>query len=431
MSPAVAPAAGPGARAVARDVLQLVLDGRRTLDSVMETMPEVARLAPRDRAFARLLAATVLRRLGQIDEVIDGMLDRPADLSHGRTRHALRLGAAQLLFLATPPHAAVSETVALAPQRHRGLVNAVLRRVAREGEARAARQDAARANTPGWLWDAWTAAYGEPTARAIAGIHLREPPLDITVRTAPEVWARRLKAAILPTGSLRRATAGPVTALPGYDDGAWWVQDAAAALPARLLGDVAGRRVIDLCAAPGGKTAQLAAAGAEVVAVDSSAERMRRLEANMRRLGLAVRTVVADARTWRPGRPAELVLLDAPCTATGTIRRHPDVARLKSPEDVARMVEVQDRLLDAAVEMTAPGGRLVYCACSLQPEEGPDRIAALLARGAPVRRRAVLPAEIGGLAECVTAEGDLRTLPAHLADAGGLDGFYAARLERT
>ncbi|MFN4088086.1 MAG: methyltransferase domain-containing protein, partial [Alphaproteobacteria bacterium] len=218
--------------------------------------------------------------------------------------------------------------------------------------------------------------------------------------------------------------------LPGFTAGAWWVQDAAAALPARLLGRVAGRRVIDLAAAPGGKTAQLAAAGAAVTAVDRAPARMRRLHENLARLGLIAETVVADAAAWRPDAPADAVLLDAPCTATGTIRRHPDVARVKAPADVARLAAVQDRLLAAAVEMAGPGCVIVYACCSLQPEEGPERIAALLAADARVARDPVRGEEVAGLSELLTADGDLRTLPSHLADRGGMDGFFAARLRR-
>jgi 16S rRNA (cytosine967-C5)-methyltransferase len=241
----------------------------------------------------------------------------------------------------------------------------------------------------------------------------------------------RLDAALLPTGSLRRpAAAGPVEELPGFAEGAWWVQDAAAALPARFLGPVAGKRVIDLCAAPGGKTAQLAAAGARVAAVDRSAKRLERLTENLARLDLAAETVAADAALWRPTEPAAAVLLDAPCTATGTIRRHPDVPWLKGPQDLAKLVPLQDRLLAAATAMTEPGGTLVYCVCSLQPEEGPERIAALLAAGAPVERVPIAPREVGGLDELLTPLGELRSLPCHLAERGGLAGFYAARLRR-
>jgi 16S rRNA (cytosine967-C5)-methyltransferase len=298
-----------------------------------------------------------------------------------------------------------------------------------------AAQDAARLNTPDWLWHSWTAAYGEPRARAIAAAVASEPPLDISVKAdAPEevrVWAERLEAEVLPTGSLRRALANVAT-LPGYAEGAWWVQDAAAAIPATLLGlpdaSLAGVQVIDLCAAPGGKTAQLAARGARVTAVDLSPARMRRLRENLARLGLAAETVVADAATWRPAAPADAVLLDAPCSATGTLRRRPDVAWLKGPEDVTKLAAVQDRLLRAALTMLRPGGTLVYCTCSLEPEEGEARIAALLAGGAAASLAPIAAAEVGGLAELVAPDGTLRTLPCQLAERGGLDGFYVARL---
>jgi 16S rRNA (cytosine967-C5)-methyltransferase len=325
---------------------------------------------------------------------------------------------------------------------HKGLINAVLRRIAREGAALLALQDAARLNTPAWLWQTWSAAYGEATARAITEAHLLDPPLDLTLNAgwrkggpgeAPDIegWAARLGARVLPTGTLRLAPgAGEVAGLPGYGDGAWWVQDAAAALPVRLLGQVAGKRVLDLCAAPGGKTAALAAAGAWVTAVDVSPARLARLEDNLARLGLKAETVAADAIRWRPGEPAEAVLIDAPCSGTGTIRRHPDIAWLKQPRDLAALIRLQDRLLGAAVEMVAPGGLLVFATCSLQPEEGAERIAALIAKGAPVERVPLGAEEIFGRQEFLSPEGDLRSLPCHLAEFGGMDGFFACRLRR-
>jgi 16S rRNA (cytosine967-C5)-methyltransferase len=343
--------------------------------------------------------------------------------------NALRLGAAQRLFLDTPAHAAVDTTVRLLDGRlsgFKGLANAVVRKVA----AAAAPANAARINTPEWLWRSWTKAFGDETAATIAAAHLSEPPLDFTVAGDAETWRDRLAATLLPTGSLRRPIGGDPSALPGFQDGAWWVQDAAAALPARLLGVTAGQRAIDLCAAPGGKTAQLAAAGAEVTAIDRSPQRLARLRANLERLGLRARVVEADAATWRPDEPADAVLLDAPCTATGTIRRHPDIARIKSAADVAKMAAVQDRLLRAAVEMTAPGGRLVYATCSLQPEEGPERIAALLRDGAPVRLDGISALEMPGLSDAIGADGTVRTLPCQWKELGGLDGFFIARLRR-
>jgi 16S rRNA (cytosine967-C5)-methyltransferase len=432
----VAPAvlAAPAARAVALELLGEVLDKRRAFAELLDGHRRFAGLEARDRAFVHLMVATTLRRLGQIDALIAYCLARPLPAKAATARNLLRLGAVQLLFLKVPPHAAVGETVELAERVQwggfKGLINAVLRRLAEEGEALVAAQDAPWLTTPEWLWQSWSSAYGEPAARGIAAAYLEEPPLDLTVKGNPQGWAAELGAEILPTGSLRRRAGGEIRALSGFAEGGWWVQDAAAAIPARLLGDVAGKRVIDLCAAPGGKTAQLALAGAAVTALDRSAHRLRRLAENLARLRLAAELVAADIELWRPAEPADAVLLDAPCTATGAIRRHPDVRHLKTPADVARMAGEQDRLLKAALAMVRPGGLLVYAVCSLEVEEGPARIAALMASGAPLKRRPLASSELGGLAELINAEGDLRTLPCHLAERGGLDGFYACRLER-
>ncbi len=428
--------APPTARSVAIDLIGGVLRRKRPLDDAIEENNEMAGLPARDRAFARLLVAMMLRRLGQIDALIAHCLNTPLPPRAAMVHDMLRLGIAQLLFLRTPPHAAVATSVDLAEVRgfvsHKGLVNAVLRRLSLEGPALVADQDAARLNTPAWLWRGWSEAYGESVARAIAVAHLKEAPLDITVHGDLESWREALEAVVLPLGTLRRNAGGAIISLPGYSAGAWWVQDAAAAIPAKLFGDLAGQPVIDLCAAPGGKTAQLAAAGARVTAIDRSPRRVERLTANLARLALDAECLVADAVQWRPPEPARFVLLDAPCTATGAIRRHPDVPHLKTPDDIARLAAVQERLLASAVEMVAPGGMLVYCTCSLEPQEGVQQVKRLLERrGAGVERRPITPAEIGGLAECLTAEGDLRTLPCHLSDYEGMDGFYAARLVRT
>ncbi|MDB5409195.1 MAG: rsmB [Rhodospirillales bacterium] len=424
----------PSARSVAIDLVGAVLRRKRPLDDAIEDNSDMALLPTRDRAFSRLLVATVLRRLGQIDALIAHCLNTPLPPRAAVVHDMLRLGIAQLLFLRTPAHAAVATTVDLAEARgflsHKGLVNAVLRRLSTEGAALVEQHDAPRLDTPDWLWASWTAAYGEAGARAIAQAHLKEAPLDLTVRTDPEGWSKLLEASILPTGTLRRSSGGSITSLPGYAEGAWWIQDAAAAIPAQLFGDVAGRRIVDLCAAPGGKTAQLAAAGANVIAIDRSQRRLERLITNLHRLELSVEAVVADAAVWQPREKVHGVLLDAPCTATGAIRRHPDVPHLKSPDDVARLAVVQERLLVAASEMVEPGGILVYCTCSLEPEEGPQQVARFLARTKEFRRAPIELPEVGGLAEFLTPEQDLRTLPSHLAALDGIDGFFAARLLR-
>ena len=423
-------------RALAVELLSAVLRRKRPLDDVFEARLAGLRLEGRDRGFVRLLVATALRRLGQIDALIAAMLDRPGTLKLP-VQDILRLGVAQLLFLGTPAHAAVNTTVELIgaePQTlpYKKLVNALMRRLGREGAALAAAQDAARLNTPDWLWDSWSAAYGPDTARAIAEAHLHEAPLDLTLKNPAEsaLWAERLEAEVLATGSLRRAAGGAVAELPGFAEGGWWVQDAAAALPATLFGDLAGLRVYDLCAAPGGKTAQLAALGAQVTAVDRSAPRLERLAANLARLGLAAETVAADAALWQPVEPADAILLDAPCSATGTIRRHPDIPHLKDRADVAKLAALQRRLLAHAVGLLKPGGTLVYTVCSLQPEEGEDQIAALLAAGAPVSRRPLGAGEAGVPDAALTEAGDLRTLSCHFAAVGGMDGFFVARLLR-
>ena len=420
-------------RRAAAAALGAVLRRGRTLDEAFAAAPAFARLEARDAAHARLLLLTTLRRLGQIDAFLARFMRRPPPAGRGAVRDLLRLGVCQRAFLGTPAHAAVASVVALAEGPRlapcRGFVNAVLRRAAREIDA-IAELDAPRLNTPGWLWRCWEEAYGPASCRAMAEAHLREPPLDLSVVSDAPAWAERLGAALLPGGSLRRAGAGPVAALPGYDAPAWWVQDAAAALPVRLLGPLAGRRVIEIGAAPGGKTAQLLAAGARVTAVDRAPRRLVRLRENLARLRLRAEIVEADALDWRPATRADIVLLDAPCTATGTIRRHPDIPHLRGPADVARLAALQGRLLAQARAMVAPGGLLLYVSCALQPEECAGAVDAFLAAAPDFARLSLRPAEVPGLTEAVTTAGDLRTLPCHWPEKGGLDGFYAARLRR-
>jgi 16S rRNA (cytosine967-C5)-methyltransferase len=435
--------AGLATRRIALQFVTAVLDERRPLDQAIEhaaTSGPWRALSPQDRALVRALTGTTLRRLGQIDDALRRLMDRPLPSKALKVKRILQLGAAQILFLDIPDHASVSLAVALVDAEPllrpwKGLANAVLRNLARRRDAILAIQDPARFAAPRWLAERWTEAYGAETVAAFAPYLVREPYLDIQVKADPAGWAEKLDALLLPTGTLRRPLSGPVDELPGFTEGAWWVQDAAASLPARLLGDVAAKRVADLCAAPGGKTAILANAGARVTALDISPARLERLKANMARLGLKdVETVAADLADWTPAEPFDAVLFDAPCSATGTIRRHPDVMRLKSRADVAALAELQGRLLERAPLWLKPGGTLVYCTCSLEPEEGEAQIAAFLAAHPRFRRRPVTAAEIGGLAAAITADGDLRTLPHHLVpDAdpslAGLDGFYAARLD--
>jgi 16S rRNA (cytosine967-C5)-methyltransferase len=423
------------ARIAARSLLSAVLIQGRALDQAwsraLQPKGWLADLSPRDRAFARLLTVTVLRRLGEIDAVLDRYLAHPPP---AHLRNILRLGVAQLRHLGTPAHAGVDATVALAGanQRQRALANAVLRRVASGNSENLDGDKAARLNTPGWLWQSWLAAYGESAAKQIAMAHLEEPPLDLTLKRPEEaaLWVERLNATVLPQGSLRLRAAGVIEELAGYAEGAWWVQDAAAAMPARLFGDVHGRRIADLCAAPGGKAAQLIAMGARITALDKSRQRLDIVKSNLERLKLEAELIVADATQWKRDADFDGVLLDAPCSATGTIRRHPDIAHLKSPKDVASAAVLQAQLLAAAWRLLRPGGYLIYCTCSLQPEENEAQIASLLAGGAPLERVAIKADEIATPPDAVTALGDLRTLPRHWRDMGGMDGFYACRLRR-
>ena len=415
-------------RDIAYDILAAVLDRRRSLEDALDQAP--AGVAPRDRAAAHRLAATVLRRLGTLDAVLAPLLAKPPPPP---VRLALLLGAAQLLFLQTPAHAAVGTTVDLARRRRlapfAGLVNAVLRRIADAGEQALAGLDQARLDVPAWLWASWG-----KQARAIAQVIRQEAPLDLTLRDGavpPD------GGVLLPNGTVRLPAGTRVIELPGYEAGSFWVQDAAASLPVRLLAPLPGERIVDLCAAPGGKTAQLAAAGAHVTALDRDATRLARLRQNLRRLDLAVDVIEADATVWRPDTLFDAVLLDAPCSATGTVRRHPDVLRSRRPTDLAPLQATQDRLIEAACAMLRPGGRLVYAVCSMQREEGEARIEhALLSELATGVSSALRPdpfteAELAVLPEARTRQGFLRTHPGLWADQGGMDGFFAARLIRT
>jgi 16S rRNA (cytosine967-C5)-methyltransferase len=425
--------AAPGfaARAVAVALLASVVEKRQPLDATLENDKAFAALDTRDKALARAIVGTTLRHYGTIDAILASLIQkRPRGA--GTLNRILETATAQILFMGVADHAAVSVAVdQLAADRDgahfKGLANAVLRRVARERDALTAEFAMPEGDRPEWLWHRWVAAYGEATARTIAEAHRAEPSLDLSVKSDAAGWAEKLGGIVLPTGTVRTIAGGDIPSLPGYAEGEWWVQDAAAALPARLLGDVAGTRIADLCAAPGGKTAQLAASGANVTAVDISAPRLERLAANLRRLNLTAELVANDVLKWNPSEPYDAILLDAPCTATGTIRRHPDVVWLKRAEDVAALAKVQAKMIDHALGLLKPGGTLVYCTCSLEPEEGEAH--ATGRRIDPIR-----PDEVGGLVEVLTPTGTIRTLPSHLPNAnprlGGLDGFFVMRLRK-
>ncbi len=434
---------GVAARMTAARLLGAVVDAKTPLDGLTDNEhghPNFRALDMRDRALVRAILVTALRFRGTIGRLIAARLERPLPGNAHALLHILHVAAAQVLFLDVPDSAAVDLAVTHASsdprtKRFAALVNGVLRGLSRDKARTLPAELAKGEEAPEWFRDRLVAAYGEQKAAAILAAHRVEAPVDFTVKAEPEKWTKALGGIVLPTGSVRvERLAGPVTGLPGFAEGEWWVQDAAAALPARMLGDIAGKSVADLCAAPGGKTAQLALAGARVTALDTSRNRLKRLGDNLARLGLQAETVEADALKWEPGRLFDAVLLDAPCSSTGTVRRHPDVPWTKSPEDVAKLAHLQAKLLAAACRMVRPGGHVVFSNCSLDPAEGELLLAEFLAETPDMVSEPLRPGEIAGADSLITARGTLRTTPADL-DLGrpgisGLDGFFAARLSR-
>jgi 16S rRNA (cytosine967-C5)-methyltransferase len=407
----MAMAEGLAARAAAVAILDGVLgEGRMLADFAG---PD---LAPADRARALRLAGSVLRHLEPADKLLKPHLRKTPPLI---VQNMLRLAVVELAQGAAA-HGVVNAAVEMARRGKRtthlaGLVNAVLRALPEAAPL-------PPQMLPRWMRQPMVHAYGRDAVAAIEAVQAGEPPLDLTLRVgfeAPE-------GVVLPTGSLRLASPGQVSSLPGYAAGGWWVQDAAAALPARLLDVQPGERVLDLCAAPGGKTLQMASAGGVVTALDISGPRMARVSANLARTGLTADLVVADALNWEPDAPFDAILLDAPCSATGTVRRHPDLPLVKDGSELAGLVKLQAQLLDRALGWLAPGGRLVFATCSLLPEEGEGQLAAALARHPGVKvERLDLP---GIEAAWWTESGGLRLRPDYWAVRGGMDGFFMARL---
>lgn len=435
--------AGLAARQVAARLLAAVVDAKTPLDALTDAEhghPQFRALPPRDRSLVRAILATALRHRVTIGRLIARRLDRPLPPNARSLEHILHVAAAQMLFLDVPDRAAVDIAVAHAKSdprtvRFAGLVNAVLRALGRVKERALPAELKANDDAPDWFSARLRSAYGAERAAAILAAHRAEPPTDFTVKSDPEGWAQRFGGIVLPTGSVRVARLpGPVQEMPGFAEGEWWVQDAAAALPARLLGDVRGLSVADLCAAPGGKTAQLAVGGARVTAIDLSRSRLRRLSANLDRLKLAAEVVEADLLAYQPPVLFDAVLLDAPCSSTGTVRRHPDVPWTKGPGDIAKLAGLQRRLLERAVGMVKPGGLVVFSNCSLDPEEGEVLHAAFLSSAPGAVADPIRADEVAGIAAFLTAEGTLRTTPADLAGEtaalSGMDGFYAARFRR-
>lgn len=419
---------GADIRRAAADLLTLTLDSRRTLDDAMDTSQIFNTLEGSDRGFARAIASAALRNLGHIDDALAPLLSRPLPAVTAPIRALLRTGVTQLWLMDTPPHAAVGETVEAAkawPEARSGgaFLNAVLRRADRE------RPDFAAMSSvtiwPDWLQKAFTDALGEDAAIALAKAQLSEPVLYLTPKADPQKVAAETGGEAVPGGAVR-VPGGSVEDKDGFAAGDWWVQDVAAMIPARLLNPQPGDTVIDLCAAPGGKTLQLAASGASVIAVDRSAPRLRLLKENLARTGLSADVIAANADEWRPDAPVAKILLDAPCSALGTLRRHPEGAWIKRDADVARFPAAQARLLESALDMLQPGGTLVYCVCTPLPAEGVDIVEAAIAAGL-VRREPVSAGEIPGFENAITPDGDILTLPGL---AGDNDTFFIARLAK-
>lgn len=432
-------AAGLASRQAAAKLLAAVVDAGTPLDGMTDAghgHPQYRALDERDRGLVRAILNTALRRRRTLEAILAARIDKPLPANARTLIHVLHVALAQILFLDIPDSAAVDLAVEHAKAdprtaRFAGLVNAVLRGVARDKDKTLASLSAVR-NAPDWFVARLGSAYDKSQADAILSAHLLEPTIDFTVKSDAAGWAEKFGGIVLPTGSVRvERLDGPVTALPGFEDGQWWVQDAAAALPARLMGAIASKRVADLCAAPGGKTAQLALAQADVTAFDISANRLKRLEQNLARLGLPAKTAVGDIAKYEGDGQFDAVLLDAPCSSTGTVRRHPDVLWTKSEAEIAKLAGVQRNLLDHAVRLTKPGGTIVFSNCSLDPMEGEELVASFLAETPGVRLDPIRANETPGIADFVTEEGYLRTTPAGLPmqtpELSGLDGFFAAR----
>ncbi|MDQ6437116.1 RsmB/NOP family class I SAM-dependent RNA methyltransferase [Mesorhizobium sp. LHD-90] len=437
------PAPGLAVRMAAARLLAAVVDAKTPLDGLTDQEhghPQFKALDVRDRALVRAILVTALRHRRTIEKLIADRLHSPLPGNATTLSHILHVGAAQILFLDVPDSAAVDLAVTHAKgdprtQRFASLVNAVLRGLARDKAADLPKALATVTDAPDWFVERLNAAYSREAAAKILAAHRLESPTDFTVKAEPERWADAFDGIVLPTGSVRVGRLpAPVPDLPGFEEGAWWVQDAAAALPARLFGDVRGLRIADLCAAPGGKTAQLALAGAAVTAVDSSRSRLARLKANLDRLGLDAGIVQADVLDWQAEEPFDAILLDAPCSSTGTVRRHPDVPWTKSPADIEKLATLQRRLLERAVHLVKPGGTIVFSNCSLDPLEGEEMIRRFLADNPGIATDPLLPGEVAGIDAFLTPEGWLRTTPADMALAdpalSGMDGFFAARLRR-
>lgn len=441
-SPAEQGKPGLAARKAAARLLATVTESGASLDGLLDPVggnPAFTGLGPQDRLLVRAILLSALRHLRVIDTFIDELVASPLPEGAKALRQLLRVGATQILFLDVPDRAAVDLAVSLADgdprnRRFAGLVNALLRRIGREKESRLPELLAITPPFPDWFVSRIQEAYPRQTD-PILKMLAAPPAIDLTVKADPEIWAARLGGTVLPTGTVRIARPqGPVTAFEGFEEGAWWVQDAAASIPAQLFSRLEGREIVDLCAAPGGKTAQLAHGGARVTACDQSANRLERLRGNLARLGLDADTRLMRAQDLIAPEGFDGVLVDAPCSSTGTVRRHPDIPYTKGPDDIVRLARVQRTLLDHAAGLVRPGGELVFSNCSLDPLEGEEMVAGFLADHPAWQIKPVESGRWPGLEAAITEQGEVRTHPAMLAHddpaQAGLDGFYAVILTR-
>lgn len=424
---------GLAARIAATRILAAVLEKKTSLDGMLDSEngnPVYRALSIADRALVRAIVNSALRHLPRLETALSMLLDGPLPQGARSLHHVLVVGAAQMLYLDVPDHSAVDLAVEQAHRDPRNkrfvkLVNAVLRRLGREKtEIEQAIADVPV--LPDWFYARLVSAYGDDVAQRISEAQLTPSSIDLTVKTDPTLWAEKLGGTVLPNGSVRLGDfEGQIPSLEGFAEGAWWVQDLAASMPVRLLGDISGKRVADLCAAPGGKTAQLALAGAKVTALDQSGNRLRRLRENLDRLGLHAETVEVNMLKYQPEQLFDAVLLDAPCSSTGTLRKHPDVCWTKDETDIAKLAALQGQMLRHALTLVGSGGIVVFSNCSLDPSEGEEMIAQVLAENPDVERIAVRKEDWPGMESAVSSEGDLRTTPDMF---GGVDGFFSSVL---
>lgn len=425
---------GLGSRMAAAKILSAVLEKKTSLDGMMDAEhgnPTYRALSLADRALVRAIVNTALRHLPRIEAALSMLLDGPLPQGARSLHHVLVVGATQMLYLDVPDHSAVDLAVEQAHRDPRNkrfvkLVNAVLRRLGREKD-QVLQAVSSVPVLPDWFYARLEKVYGAEAAARMAEAQLTPSVIDITVKSDPALWAEKLNGTVMPNGSVRLGTfEGAVSALDGFDDGEWWVQDFSASLPVKLMGDLTGKRVADLCAAPGGKTAQLILSGAKVTALDQSGNRLKRLRENLGRLKLQAETIESNMLKFQPEELFDAVLLDAPCSSTGTLRKHPDVCWTKDESDIAKLAGLQEQMLRHAIMLVKPGGIIVFSNCSLDPSEGEDVVAKVLASEA-VERVPVSAADFSGLEKAINAAGDLRTTPDMF---GGVDGFFATVLRR-